>query len=227
MIRVNAVSPGNTYFDGGAWQNVETNLPDLFKHAMSLNPTGRMAKPEEIGRGIVTSRRTVTLTDIVNFACLSGDHNAPHIDHEFCKTQPYGEPIAHGPLVLAIVGGLQCLSGINDGTIIATGGQDHSVKIWDHELGPKQTLTGHVGGVYGIAFAPDGRHLVSGSWDKTLRVWDVNSGKPLETLEGHRDQVRCLAVAPDGQRVISGSSDATALIWKLAVPAHALQVSGQ
>jgi 3-oxoacyl-[acyl-carrier protein] reductase len=53
MIRVNAVSPGNTYFDGGTWQNVEKNLPDLFKHAMSLNPTGRMAKPEEIGRGIV------------------------------------------------------------------------------------------------------------------------------------------------------------------------------
>jgi NAD(P)-dependent dehydrogenase (short-subunit alcohol dehydrogenase family) len=53
MIRVNAVSPGNTYFDGGAWQNVEKNLPDLYKHALSLNPTGRMAKPEEIGRGIV------------------------------------------------------------------------------------------------------------------------------------------------------------------------------
>ena len=53
MIRVNSVSPGNTYFDGGVWQNVEKNLPDLFKHALSLNPTGRMAKPEEIGRGIV------------------------------------------------------------------------------------------------------------------------------------------------------------------------------
>ncbi|MBV8330003.1 MAG: SDR family oxidoreductase [Verrucomicrobia bacterium] len=53
MIRVNAVSPGNTYFDGGVWQNAEKNLPDLFKHQLSLNPTGRMAKPEEIGRGIV------------------------------------------------------------------------------------------------------------------------------------------------------------------------------
>jgi NAD(P)-dependent dehydrogenase (short-subunit alcohol dehydrogenase family) len=53
MIRVNAVSPGNTYFDGGVWQNVEKNLPDLYKHQLSLNPTGRMAKPEEIGRGIV------------------------------------------------------------------------------------------------------------------------------------------------------------------------------
>jgi len=53
MIRVNAVSPGNTYFDGGIWQNIETNMPDLFKSALALNPTGRMAKPEEIGRGIV------------------------------------------------------------------------------------------------------------------------------------------------------------------------------
>ena len=53
MIRVNSVSPGNTYFDGGIWQNTESNVPDLFKQAMSLNPTGRMARPEEIGRGIV------------------------------------------------------------------------------------------------------------------------------------------------------------------------------
>ena len=52
MIRVNSVSPGNTYFDGGVWQNIERHLPDLFKQAMALNPTGRMAKPEEIGRGI-------------------------------------------------------------------------------------------------------------------------------------------------------------------------------
>lgn len=87
-------------------------------------PRGMYFEDFEIGHRIVTSRRTVTLTDIVNFACLSGDHNAPHIDHEFCKTQPYGEPIAHGPLVLAIVGGLQCLTGINDGTIVAMMGLD-------------------------------------------------------------------------------------------------------
>jgi 3-oxoacyl-[acyl-carrier protein] reductase len=53
MIRVNSVSPGNTYFDGGFWQNVERNLPDLYAKALALNPTGRMATPEEIGRGIV------------------------------------------------------------------------------------------------------------------------------------------------------------------------------
>jgi 3-oxoacyl-[acyl-carrier protein] reductase len=50
---VNAVSPGNIYFEGGIWQSVEQNMPDLYKTALSLNPTGRMGTPEEIGRGIV------------------------------------------------------------------------------------------------------------------------------------------------------------------------------
>ena len=49
-IRANSLSPGNTYFDGGVWQNIEQNVPDLFAQAMALNPTGRMAKPEEIAR---------------------------------------------------------------------------------------------------------------------------------------------------------------------------------
>ncbi|MEJ1161268.1 SDR family NAD(P)-dependent oxidoreductase [Prosthecomicrobium sp. N25] len=53
MIRANAVSPGNTYFDKGIWQHIEQNIPDLFKTALSLNPTGRMATAEEIARGIV------------------------------------------------------------------------------------------------------------------------------------------------------------------------------
>ncbi len=53
MIRANAVSPGNTYFDGGIWQEIERDMPDLFAQALALNPTGRMARPEEIARGVV------------------------------------------------------------------------------------------------------------------------------------------------------------------------------
>jgi 3-oxoacyl-[acyl-carrier protein] reductase len=52
-IRVNAVSPGNVYFEGGVWQWVEQNNAALFSRALALNPTGRMAKPEEIARGVV------------------------------------------------------------------------------------------------------------------------------------------------------------------------------
>jgi 3-oxoacyl-[acyl-carrier protein] reductase len=52
-IRVNVVSPGNTYFEGGIWQNIEHGSPDLFKTAMSLNPTGRMGTAEEVAAGVV------------------------------------------------------------------------------------------------------------------------------------------------------------------------------
>jgi 3-oxoacyl-[acyl-carrier protein] reductase len=52
-IRVNAVSPGNTYFEGGIWQNIERGMPDLYKTAMSLNPTGRMGTPQEVAAGVV------------------------------------------------------------------------------------------------------------------------------------------------------------------------------
>jgi 3-oxoacyl-[acyl-carrier protein] reductase len=52
-IRVNAVSPGNTYFEGGVWHTIERESPKLFKESLELNPTGRMATPEEIARGVV------------------------------------------------------------------------------------------------------------------------------------------------------------------------------
>jgi 3-oxoacyl-[acyl-carrier protein] reductase len=52
-IRANTVSPGNTYFPGGVWSDIEQNNPTLFSEALALNPTGRMAKPEEIARAAV------------------------------------------------------------------------------------------------------------------------------------------------------------------------------
>jgi NAD(P)-dependent dehydrogenase (short-subunit alcohol dehydrogenase family) len=52
-IRANSLSPGNTYFDGGVWHNIEQHNPELFAAALALNPTGRMAGPEEIARAAV------------------------------------------------------------------------------------------------------------------------------------------------------------------------------
>jgi 3-oxoacyl-[acyl-carrier protein] reductase len=52
-IRVNALSPGNTYFPGGVWEKIEHGNPDLFKQALALNPTGRMGRPEEMARAVV------------------------------------------------------------------------------------------------------------------------------------------------------------------------------
>ena len=52
-IRANTVSPGNTYFAGGVWADIEQNLPELYSTALALNPTGRMGTPEEIAHTVV------------------------------------------------------------------------------------------------------------------------------------------------------------------------------
>lgn len=52
-IRVNCVSPGNTYFDGGIWQTIEKNMPDLYSSTLKANPTGRFGTAEEVAHGVV------------------------------------------------------------------------------------------------------------------------------------------------------------------------------
>jgi NAD(P)-dependent dehydrogenase (short-subunit alcohol dehydrogenase family) len=52
-IRVNCVSPGNTYFDGGIWQTIEKNMPDLYNSTLKVNPTGRFGTAEEVAAGVV------------------------------------------------------------------------------------------------------------------------------------------------------------------------------
>jgi 3-oxoacyl-[acyl-carrier protein] reductase len=52
-IRINALSPGHTYHEGGGWQKVEQNMPDLFKAALATIPWGRMATAEEVANAAV------------------------------------------------------------------------------------------------------------------------------------------------------------------------------
>ncbi|WP_439814639.1 SDR family NAD(P)-dependent oxidoreductase [Zavarzinia sp. CC-PAN008] len=49
-IRVNAVSPGSIFFEGGVWDMIKTHMPDRYNHMLSLNPMGRMGTPEEVAR---------------------------------------------------------------------------------------------------------------------------------------------------------------------------------
>jgi NAD(P)-dependent dehydrogenase (short-subunit alcohol dehydrogenase family) len=52
-VRANVVSPGNVYFDGGVWQNIERSNPELFEASVTLNPTGRLGTPEETAYAVV------------------------------------------------------------------------------------------------------------------------------------------------------------------------------
>ncbi len=60
----------------------------------------------EVGDSFLTSGRTVTEADVVNFAGLSADYNSLHVDADFAAGTPHQGRIAHGLLVLAIASGL-------------------------------------------------------------------------------------------------------------------------
>ena len=67
----------------------------------------------QIGEKEKTAGRTITEADVVNFAGLSGDFNAVHIDKEFAKNTFFGKRIAHGILVFAVASGLFTQSRMN------------------------------------------------------------------------------------------------------------------
>jgi NAD(P)-dependent dehydrogenase (short-subunit alcohol dehydrogenase family) len=52
-IRVNCVSPGNTYFEGGIWNMIEKNMPDLYASTLKVNPTGKFGTAQEVANGVV------------------------------------------------------------------------------------------------------------------------------------------------------------------------------
>jgi acyl dehydratase len=60
----------------------------------------------EVGDHWRSQGRTITETDLVNFAGITGDYNPLHVDHEFARQTPFGRPIAHGLLGLSLVAGL-------------------------------------------------------------------------------------------------------------------------
>lgn len=51
-IRANTVSPGNTYFEGGVWNQIKDGNPELYATALALNPTGRMGTPQEMANAV-------------------------------------------------------------------------------------------------------------------------------------------------------------------------------
>jgi 3-hydroxybutyryl-CoA dehydratase len=73
----------------------------------------------EVGQKMVSPGRTVTESDVVGFAGLSGDYNLIHTDAEYSKTTPFGARVAHGLLGLSIASGLALRTGVLEGTVIA------------------------------------------------------------------------------------------------------------
>ncbi|HEX8737216.1 MAG TPA: caspase family protein [Pyrinomonadaceae bacterium] len=97
--------------------------------------------------------------------------------------------------------------------LLASGGADDIVRLWDWETGSHKLLSGHEKGVKTVAFSQDGKILASGSEDKTIKLWDVEKNELIRSLEGHEDEVSSVVFSPDGLTLASGSGDKTIRLW--------------
>jgi ribosome assembly protein 4 len=85
-----------------------------------------------------------------------------------------------------------------DGSQLATGSGDTTVRIWDlNTETPQFTLSGHNNWVQIVAWSPDCKRLISGSMDNTIRVWDPKTGKAVgDALRAHSQCITSLSWEP-------------------------------
>jgi WD40 repeat protein len=104
-----------------------------------------------------------------------------------------------------------------DGKLLATGGNEGTVKIWEASSGKELfEFKSHFKAVFALTFSPDGTTLASGSDDNTIRLWNTATGKELSKYE-LPDTVDSIAFTRDGKQLAVGSGGT---IWMLDLKTH-------
>ena len=120
-------------------------------------------------------------------------------------------------VVAATGNGLIAIGLSPDGRVLATGGTDRVVRLYDAapdhgSLRELRTFSGHESDVMRVRFSPDGRQLLSTSRDRSARMWSCD-GALLATFRGHDAFVFDACFRSDGAQVLTASLDGTARFW--------------
>ncbi|RVE65357.1 hypothetical protein OJAV_G00135030 [Oryzias javanicus] len=102
--------------------------------------------------------------------------------------------------------------------LLATGGMDRRVKLWEVISGrceAKGSLTGSNAGITSIEFDSAGSYLLAASNDFASRIWTVEDFRLRHTLTGHSGKVLSARFLLDNARIVSGSYDRTLKLWDL------------
>ncbi|MGD1900354.1 MAG: WD40 repeat domain-containing protein [Phormidesmis sp.] len=100
-------------------------------------------------------------------------------------------------------------------SLIASGGYDNTVQLWDRS-GQRAATLAHSGRVNDLVFTPDGQRLITGSGAGKITTWALPSGRLETSVRGRAGRILSLAIDSDGENLASGSSKGVLQIWSVS-----------
>jgi RNA polymerase sigma factor (sigma-70 family) len=112
-----------------------------------------------------------------------------------------------------------------DGKLLAVGGSDQRVHVWDWQTRKELLQTRrHPDRVRSLAFSPDGQVLASVGDATPVHLWDTATGQPKLALPGHQERLNSVAYTPDRGRILTCAWDGTARMWDARTGKELLQL---
>src|SRR4030095_868710 len=114
-------------------------------------------------------------------------------------------------------GAMEDLSFSPVGRMLATAGDDRSIRLWTAPQRFRQ-LSNHTDVVTSATFSRDGRTVLSSGMDQTVRWWDVATQRELRSWQAHPGGALRVRFAPDGRSFASSGVDGAVKLWKTQPP---------